>query len=205
MGKKWLLIVLAMAFFFVMPVAAQTGQDINFEDILSALGPRDDTALLFDILLYLIFFLGFINMLLIPDKQLFPAMLNFTVIGLTVASKLLIDVENDGGYFNPSAVLVPTDFAVLPMNVGIFVFPLIIAGMLRSVKGKKTNAIYPAMLMGLLGGAYFFLFWSVEQNDPDQVPQPGDDMQQGALIIAVVMAAPYLRYRWYQLKNWWNK
>ncbi|PJF21818.1 MAG: hypothetical protein CUN56_09160 [Phototrophicales bacterium] len=132
-------------------------------------------------------------------------MLNFTVIGLTVASKLLIDVVNDGGYFNPSAILEPTDFAVLPMNVGIFVLPLIMAGMLRSVKGKPTKAIYPSMLMGLLGGAYFFLFWSIEQNDPDQIPQPGDDMQQGMLFIAVVVALPYLQYRWQQFKNWWKR
>ncbi|PJF23083.1 MAG: hypothetical protein CUN56_02675, partial [Phototrophicales bacterium] len=61
MGKKWLIIILAMAFVFVMPVAAQSSPDINVQDILDALAPRKDQALLFDILLYLIFFLGLIN------------------------------------------------------------------------------------------------------------------------------------------------
>lgn len=203
MSKKLILVVLAMAFFFVMPVAAQTSSsDINFQDILDSLGPRTGTALLFDILLYSIFFLGFINMMLIPDKQLFPSMLNFTILGLAIASKLLIEVKSDDPAFNPSAIMDATDFAVLPINVGMFVLPFIIAGMLRSVKGKPTKAVYPALLMGLLGGVYFFFFWSMEQNDPDQVPEPGDF--QGALIISFVMAAPYLRYRWQQLKDLWN-
>lgn len=203
MSKRLILVVLAMAFFFVMPVAAQTsGTDINFQDILDSLGPRTGTALLFDILLYSIFFLGFINMMLIPDKQLFPSMLNFTILGLAIASKLLIEVTADDPIFNPSAIMDATDFAVLPINVGMFVLPFIIAGMLRSVKGKPSKAVIPAILMGILGGVYFFFFWATEQNDPDQVPEPGDF--QGALIISLVMAGPYLKHRWQQIKNLWK-
>lgn len=179
-----ILLFVVLSLFIVSPALAQTtSEDINFQDILDALGPRSGVALLYDILLYLIFFFGLINTFLIPDKQIGVTVMNFTVMGLALASKLLIEVE---GNPNPSAILVPTDFAVLPINVAIFVIPLLMAGMLRSVKGKRSNAMFPALIMGLMGGAYFFLFWAQEQNNPDDVPQPGDDMQQqGSFIIAM--------------------
>jgi hypothetical protein len=149
-----LLVMLAAA-----PVAhAQSTADINFSDIIDALGPRSGDALLWDVFLYAIFFIGLLNIFLIPDKQLFPAMLNLLVMGLAVVSKLLV------GYPPHDPVLSPVDFPVLVFNAGMFVLPLIIAGMQRSVKGKPSKATIPAILMGLLGGGYFFLFWAMEQR-----------------------------------------
>ncbi|GAB4508396.1 MAG: hypothetical protein OHK0046_00650 [Anaerolineae bacterium] len=142
----------------VVPAAyAQSTTDLRFEDILDALAPREGTALLWDLLLYAIFFLGLVNSLLIPDKQLLPSLLNFGVIGLAVVSKLLV---GDG------RTIEPTDFAVLILNTGMFVLPLMIAGMVRSFsrRSQAPRALMPSIFMGLLGGVYFFLFWAVEQR-----------------------------------------
>lgn len=179
------------------PVLAQSVEDINFQDILNALAPRGGQAIMFDILLYMIFFLGLVNNFMIPDKQILPAMLNFGVIGLAIVSKLLVEVQNDGGAVNPSAILEPGDLPVLIINVGIFVLPLLIAGSLRAVKGKRSNALFPAIVMGLLGGAYFFLFWALEQRGLSEVPQPGDDMQDqtGMLMIGIVLGWQAIRGR----------
>ncbi len=159
MKRKHLLLFFLYVFviFVNVPVTyAQNTTDLNLNDVLSALGPRSGQDLLWDIMLYLIFFLGVVNMLLIPDKQLFPAMLNFTVMGLAIVSKLLVGTGR---------TIEPTDFPVLVFNAGMFVLPLTIAGMVRSVKGKPSKAIGPAILMGLLGGGYFFLYWALEQRN----------------------------------------
>ena len=189
-NRMLMILLLGVCLLFVVsPALAQQRsiEDVNFDDIVDALGPRNGQALLFDIMLYIIFILGVINSALIPDKQLFVAILNFTVIGLTVVSKLLIDVANDGGVFYPSAILEPGDFAVLPINVGIFVIPLIMAGMLRSVKGKPSKALFPCLLMGLLGGAYFFIFWATEQRTLSEVPtyEGPPDVSNPAIIVAM--------------------
>ncbi|MFW5691217.1 MAG: hypothetical protein ACOCXZ_01840 [Chloroflexota bacterium] len=202
MLRNRLLMILLLGFVLIItasPTLAQQTNDINFNDIVEALGPRQGQALLFDILLYLIFFIGLINTVLIPDKQLLVSLLNYAVLALVVISKLLIDVVNDGGEFFPSAILESTDFAVLPINAAIFIFPLLMAGLLRSVKGKRSNALFPSLLMGLLGGAYFFMFWAIEQNDPSQRPQPGDfeERERGTLLwgIGVMMAANWTLLR----------
>lgn len=194
----FILLLLVASLFMVSPALAQETSDINPEDLLEALGPRDGNALIFDILLYLIFFFGFINTFLIPDKQLAVSLMNFLVMGLALVSKLLIDVGGEEWIIdvNPSAILVPGDFAVLPINVGIFVVPLLMAGMLRSVKGKRSPALFPCLIMGLLGGTYFFIFWATEQRPLSDIPRPGDfEAEQGQpgtmLFFTVVLAGYY--------------
>ncbi len=199
----WIGLVLVSALFMVSPAFAQDGgTSIRFEDIGQLLGPRQGQDLLFDIMLYLIFFLGLINSLLIPDKQLFQTMLNVSVVAVAILSKLLV-----GGVlydpFDSSVGLLrtfpPCDFPVLIMNVWMFVIPLIVAGMLRAVKGKKTNAVPISIIMGLLGGAYFFLFWATKQQQCSAAPQAGDDMREqgltNSLLIAVVFTLPIIEYR----------
>lgn len=152
------LLFLLLTLTVVPVVAAQGTGDIDLGDIVDALGPRSGQALIWDLFLYAIFFLGFLNMLLIPDKQLFSSMLNLLVMGLAVVSKLLV------GYPPNNPVLAPADLPVLIFNAGMFTLPFIIAGMQRSVKGKPSKATIPAIIMGLLGGGYFFLFWAMEQR-----------------------------------------
>lgn len=145
----------------VSPALAQAAneiEDINFQDILDALAPRDGDLLLVDILLYAIFAVGMVTSFLIPDKQMAPSLLIFTVLAMTVIAKLLI------GYHS-SAILEPCEIFVLPINVSIFVLPLIAAGMLRNVKGKAPKARMPSIITGLAGGGYFFLFWATQQRE----------------------------------------
>lgn len=147
-----LLFLLLLASSALAPtVYAQSTPDFNFQDIINALGPRNTMPeLLFDILLYAIFGIGFVTMLLIPDKQLMPSLLMIAVLGLTVIAKL--DIFD------------PTELIVLALNVGIFVIPLIVAGMLRARPGKMPAALWPAILTGLVGGGYFFIFWAMAQR-----------------------------------------
>jgi hypothetical protein len=126
-----------------MLLAAQTS--INLQQILSKLLPRPGTALIYDIFLYVIFFLALIIMFMQSDKQMTPTMLMAAVAGLSVIAKL--------------DVFPPKNFAMLVINAGIFVVPFIVAGI---TKAKKTTG--PAILCGLLGGAYFFLFWLISQR-----------------------------------------
>jgi hypothetical protein len=156
--KRNLLITLLLVLLFVnvTPVFAQSTADIELDDIIQLLGPRSGQELIYDIFLYAIFLMGIVVMFLIPDKQLLPSLLNFLVLGLAVVSKLLVGR-------GPSYVLSPTDFPVFVLHVGMFVIPLIIAGMLRDRRGLP-KATFPAILMGLMGGGYFFLYWALEQR-----------------------------------------
>ncbi len=195
------MIVVVSALFLVSPALAQDGTSLQLSDIGRLLAPRTGTALLFDIMLYLLFFLGMINSLLIPDKQLFQTMLNVSVIAAAILSKLLVggefyDTFADGNVYT----FPPCDFPVFIINVWMFVMPMIVAGMLRSVKGKKTNAVAISIMMGLIGGAYFFLFWATEQQGCSTAPKPGDfEQEQGQpgimLFIVAVWALPVLEYR----------
>jgi len=169
--RNWLFVALVMGLLLVgvSPALAQSANDVNLDDIIEALGPREGEELIFDILLYLIFFIGLINSFLIPDKQMSVSLLNFTVIGLALVSKLLIGTHS-------SAILEACDIGTLVIHVGIFVFPLLCAGMLRSVKGKRSKAMLPSILLGLLGGGYFFMFWFLEQRDCESTQAlPGGD------------------------------
>jgi hypothetical protein len=51
----------------------------------------------------------------------------------------------------------------LALNCGLFVIPFIVAGMLRG-RNRMARAVFPALLVGLLGGGYFFLFWALAQR-----------------------------------------
>ncbi len=201
-------LVLLALLLLVGPAFAQRDvANVELSDILDAIGPRDGQAILLDILLYLIFFVAFINQFLIPDKQLPVSLMNFAVMGIALFSKLLIDVQFDGGRFYPSALLEPGDFAVLPMNVAMMAFPLLMAGSLRAVKGKPPKAMFPSLIMGLLGGAYFFIFWATEQRILDRAPQAGDDavnpedLRNNAYFLVVVFSAGMLRTRWTLFKK----
>jgi hypothetical protein len=126
-----------------MLLAAQTS--INLQQILSKLLPRPGTAFIYDIFLYVIFFLALIIMFMQSDKQLPPTIMMAGVAGMAVIAKL--------------DVFPPKHLAMLVINAGIFVLPFIVAGI---TKAKKTTA--PAVICGFIGGVYFFLFWLISQR-----------------------------------------
>lgn len=160
-----LLFVVLMLFWVPVTGAQQSLEDLDPQEIIDLLGPRTGDDLIFDILLYLIFFMSIISMFLIPEKQLMATMLNFTVILLAVLSKILVGE-------NAPYILEPTDLPVLPINAGMFVIPLMIAGMVRQRRGSPP-AMATGIITGLLGGTYFFLFWALKQRDyvSDEVMQ----------------------------------
>ncbi|MBL8156199.1 MAG: hypothetical protein JNM70_18615 [Anaerolineae bacterium] len=118
---------------------------LTIQDILARLGPRGGTELLYDILLYAIFLLNVIGMFMQSDKQLVPTLMLGGAAALAVVAKLNI--------FNPLA------FGSLAVNAGIFVLPLLTAGI---TKAKKSLGL--VILAGILGGVYFFFFWLVSQR-----------------------------------------
>jgi hypothetical protein len=81
------------------------------------------------------------------DKQLVPTLFAGLAAALTVVAKL--------------DVLGPKELGSLVVNAGIFVLPLIIAGITRA---KKSTPL--AVISGLLAAVYFFAFWFFNQRDP---------------------------------------
>ncbi len=166
-----MLILFVMALLWVVPLPALAQvTELDFDDILASLGPRNGRALLYDIFLYLIFFVAFINQFLIPDKQLLITVANFLVMGTALAVKLLVPVPVQAcGFIPANAIFAPDDLAVFLMNVVMFALPLLMAGGSRSVKGKPSKAVMPSVFLALLGGGYFFLFWLLDQRPCSEI------------------------------------
>ena len=118
---------------------------LTVQDILAKLAPRSGIELVYDIFLYIIFFLAVIVMFMQSDKQLVPTMIMAGVAAMAVLAKL--------------SIFPPKDFGSLVINAGMFVLPLIVAGI---TSAKKSQA--PAIIGGVLAGVYFFLFWVVSQR-----------------------------------------
>lgn len=130
---------------------AIAAMDINFQDILFLLGPSSG-ELIWNILLYILFVLAIIMLFAMPDKNLLPTLLVATVLLSIVVSKLNISISPTS-----AAIFPPRDFIQFTLNAVIFIFPLLVAGMVRAK--KKGQIVAPAILSGLLGGVYFFGFW----------------------------------------------
>lgn len=137
--------------FVVMPVMAQP-QLPSGQQILARLAPRPGTDLFLDLLLYSLFGIGFITMILVPDKQMLPSLLMLGVIMAALIAKLQYVGINY------------CDLATFVVNVFMFAIPMLVAGMVRSKAGKTPKALWPAVLTGILGGFYFFLFWALNQQ-----------------------------------------
>lgn len=91
-----LLFVSVLLWVIPFPSMAQT-VDLSFSDVLDTLKPRGGRGLIYDILLYAIFILAFINQFLIPDKQLPMTLLNFSTMGAAIIIKLLVTIPGTPG------------------------------------------------------------------------------------------------------------
>ncbi|GIL12088.1 MAG: hypothetical protein BroJett038_08080 [Chloroflexota bacterium] len=119
--------------------------NIPMNEIIARLAPRSGIELLYDICLYIVFFLCLIVMFMQSDKQLVPTILAGLVGALAVIAKLNV--------FDPKA------FGSLVINATIFVFPIIVAGI---TKAKRSQPL--AIIAGVFGGVYFFMFWFISQR-----------------------------------------
>jgi hypothetical protein len=118
---------------------------LTLQDILAKLAPRSGVELLYDLFLYVMFFLAVIVMFMQSDKQTFPTILMAAVAACAVIAKL--------------NVLKPKDFATLIINIAMGVVPLIVAGI---SKAKKSVPL--AVIGGVIGVVYFIIFWLVSQR-----------------------------------------
>ncbi|MBC7811545.1 MAG: hypothetical protein H7175_10380 [Burkholderiales bacterium] len=121
----------------------------EMDDILKLLWPSDVNPL-WNIFLYVIFFLSFVTLLLIPDKN----MTSTVIIGIVILT-CIIDLLQ---------VFKPRAFGTLMLHIAMFALPLIAVGMVRVRAGKTVKAMVPAILTAIFGGLYFFIFWLVEQR-----------------------------------------
>jgi hypothetical protein len=137
--------------FVVMPVMAQPSLPSG-QQILARLAPRTGTDLILDLMLYTLFGIGFITMILVPDKQMLPSILMLGVIMAALIAKLQYVGIN------------VCDLVTFAVNVFMFAIPMLVAGMVRGRSGKTPKALWPAVLTGLIGGMYFFMFWALYQQ-----------------------------------------
>ncbi|MEP7291188.1 MAG: hypothetical protein ABI835_05365 [Chloroflexota bacterium] len=129
--------------------------DINFQDIIRLLGPGSGQVLVWSIFLYIIFFFGMLTLFTIPDKNMVPTLLLAVVLLFAIVGKLSVSSPVR------EAIIKPKDFGMFVINVGMFVFPLIAVGMVRS---RKSKATIPALITALTAAVYFFLYWLVAQH-----------------------------------------
>ncbi len=118
---------------------------VNLQEILSKLAPRDGIFLLYDIFLYIIFFLNLILMFGQSDKQTVPTIFAGGAAALAVIAKL--------------DVFKATAFGSLIVNAGMLILPLIVVGI---SKAKKVMPL--GIISGVLAGIYFFMFWFISQR-----------------------------------------
>jgi hypothetical protein len=121
----------------------------EMSDILKLLWPADVNPL-WNILLYIIFFLALITLFLVPDKN----MTSTLIMGVVILA-CIIDLLQ---------VFTPKSFGTLILHIGMFALPLIAVGMVRVRAGKTVKAMPPGILTAIFGGLYFFMFWLLEQR-----------------------------------------
>ncbi len=125
--------------------------DINVNQIIEYLLPQSDT-MLYDILLYFIFFLSLITLFLLPDKNMVPTLLMGATLMSAVVAKLSLAA--------PGVIFSRGEFGMLAINALMFTFPFITAGVTRRARlTKAPKSTIPAIVAGLFAGVYFFVYW----------------------------------------------
>ncbi len=102
-----------------------------------------------DIFIYLVFFLSLLMLALIPEKSQQSNYLMFFVLFLTVIDKIR-QSTND----LPIPGLDNQGFATILVHVGMFVFPLMAAGLIRGAGRKDKRGVPVGILIGLIAGLY---------------------------------------------------
>jgi hypothetical protein len=153
MFKQFKLVVLflTIALLGVVSVASAQG-NIDINTFINRLGPNASRAVppLLSYLLYAVFVMSAVTMVVVPDKQ---STLSFLMIGVMIAA-FLAKVQ----FFYICGLV------TLVLNVIMFVVPLIVGGMSRGIPGKPPRSLGMGIFTGILGGAYFFLFWAQVQT-----------------------------------------
>ena len=129
-------------------------QGVTFQEILRLLGPQTG-QLGWNILLYLIFFFGLLTLFTIPDKNMTASLLMGAVVIAAVVAKLSTSAS-------PPLLKKNDFFGMFLVNVILFIFPILTAGIIRA--RKKARPVTFAILTAVFGGAFFFFYWFIEQS-----------------------------------------
>ena len=121
----------------------------EMDDILKLLWPSNVNPL-WNILIYMVFFLSLITLLLVPDKN----MTSTLIMGVVILASIIDLLQ----------VFRPKSFGTLILHIGMFALPLIAVGMIRVRAGKHVKAMAPGVVTAIFGGLYFFAFWLIEQR-----------------------------------------
>lgn len=127
--------------------------EIDFQEILRIIGPGSGRDIIWSVFLYVIFFFALFTLFTIPDKNMVPTLLMASVLLFAIVAKLSLSTR--------PPLLARKEFGMMVINVGMFIFPLISAGLVRARK-NRTGA--PAIITALIAGTYFFIFWLLEQR-----------------------------------------
>jgi hypothetical protein len=131
--------------------------NVNFQDILNLLAPGGGQDFIWSIFLYIIFILAMITLFTIPDKNMISTLLMASVMLMAIVAKISLA--------SADPILRRKEFGMMVVNVLMGVFPLLVFGMVRSSSKRKFAGAPLAIIGGLLGFAYFFMFWFfVQQN-----------------------------------------
>lgn len=125
---------------------------VNTQDILRLLALGEGQNAIWSVFLYIVFFLGLITLLLIPDKNMIPTLLTGAVLLMAVVAKVSLA--------SAEPVFARRSFGMMMINVGMAALPFMVAGMVRSYR-SRSKAQGPAIVGGLIGLVYFFLYWLV--------------------------------------------
>lgn len=114
--------------------------NLNFQDIVDALGPNSPPGIAWNILIYIVFFFTLITLLVQGDKALLTTIISAAALLLDVIAKLQI--------------FPPDEFGAFVVNAGVFIFPGLVAGMAKTGRSRA-----PAILAALFGAVWFFAYW----------------------------------------------
>lgn len=130
--------------------------ELSLENILFIIGPSSGNPL-WNILLYIIFFLALITLFSLPDKNLTATLLMAAVLICAAVAKISLS--------SPDPILSKREFGMLAINALMFTFPFITMGVTRKARiTKAPKSTIPALFCGLMAGVYFFGYWFVEQR-----------------------------------------
>ena len=137
----------------------------ELRQVVNSIGPSNDT-LIWDISLYVLFFLNLITLLMLPDGSTMNTMLTIIVlVSLFIDKTYAFGYMIDPGPYDPKTCHEKIFVGTYLIRAAMFVIPLTVAASTDEGKVRATGVI-----AGIGGAIYLFLRWFMQQRD---VKAPG--------------------------------
>ncbi len=131
----------------------------ELRQIVNSIGPSSDT-LIWDISLYLLFFLNLIALLMLPDGSTMNTMLLILVlVSIFIDKTYAFGYMIDPGPYDPKTCHEKIFVGTYLIRAAMFVAPLTVAA---STDEGKVRAV--GILAGIGGAIYLFLRWFMQQR-----------------------------------------